>query len=203
VAAAVKTPQTIPGSGHRVVLIDLGAKNNIVRCLQKRDCHMVIVPPNCSAADILSQHPAGVVLSDGPGDPADLPHTVETLKELIGKTPLWGISLGHLVLGLALGATTSKLKTGHRGNSHPVQDLATGRVYVTTQNHGFTIDEASLAGLDVLVSHRNINDGTVEGLKHKTLPVFSVQYHPEATPGPLDSEYIFDQFIHTLSKEAR
>ncbi|TEB17936.1 Carbamoyl-phosphate synthase small chain [Pelotomaculum sp. FP] len=194
---------TFPGPGRRVALIDFGAKQNIIRCLQERDCEVVVAPYNITAQEVMSLHPAGVVLSNGPGDPTDVPYAIKTARELVGHVPILGICLGHQILGLAMGCKTYKMKFGHRGANHPVKDLITGRVYISSHNHGFSVDEESMRGLDVIVSHRNLNDGTVEGLKHKFLPVFSVQYHPEASPGPKDSEYIFDQFMDMMTgKEA-
>jgi carbamoyl-phosphate synthase small subunit len=194
---------TYPGQRHRVVLIDFGAKRNIIRCLQERGCEVVVVPYNITSQEALALNPAGVVLSNGPGDPTDVPYAIKTARELVGQVPVLGICLGHQILGLAMGGRTYKMKFGHRGANHPVKDLITGRVYISSHNHGFSVDEESLKGLDVMVSHRNLNDGTVEGLRHKYLPVFSVQYHPEASPGPKDSEYIFDQFIDIMAgKEA-
>lgn len=191
------------GGARRVILLDFGAGSNIIRCLQERDCEVVVVPPKTTAKDILAANPDGIVLSGGPGDPVDAPYAVETVRELIGKKPLLGICLGHLILGLALGAMTYKMKFGHRGANHPVKDLDTGRVYITFHNHGFSIEETSMKELDIYVSHRNLNDGTVEGFKHNNLPVLSVQFHPEALPGPQDSVYIFDQFIAMMAGEGR
>jgi carbamoyl-phosphate synthase small subunit len=139
-----------------------------------------------------------VVLSNGPGDPKDVWYAVETTRKLIGKCPLMGICLGHQILGLAFDGDTYKLKFGHRGANHPVKDLETGRVAITSQNLGFAVDDASLPGGEVVITHRNLNDGTVEGLRHKTLPIFSVQYHPEASPGPMDSAYLFDRFLEMI-----
>jgi carbamoyl-phosphate synthase small subunit len=198
---ATREAFTLPGDGHRVVLIDLGAKMNIARCLNQRGCEVVVVPPDSSAGDILALNPAGIMLSNGPGDPVDVPQTIQTVREIVGKKPIFGICLGHQVMGLALGGKTYKLKFGHRGANHPVKDLVTGRVYITSQNHGFAVDADSLKGLDVTVSHINLNDGTVEGLRHNFLPVCTVQYHPEASPGPRDSEYLFDEFMTIMSGE--
>ncbi|WP_018084912.1 glutamine-hydrolyzing carbamoyl-phosphate synthase small subunit [Desulfurispora thermophila] len=192
---------TIPGSGKRVVLVDLGSKRNIIRSLQERGCEIVVVPPHSTAEEILAHNPDGILLSNGPGDPVDVPETIATVRQLLGKKPLFGICLGHQVLALALGAKTYKMKFGHRGANHPVKDLATGRVYITSHNHGFSVDESSMAGCGLMVTHINLNDNTVEGMRHASLPVFSVQYHPEAAPGPHDSTYIFDQFLQMMNGE--
>lgn len=189
---------TIPGKGPRVVLIDLGAKGNIHRSLNHYGCEVVIVPCDTDANAINELHPQGIMLSNGPGDPKDAPYVAENLKCLIGKYPIFGICLGHQLIGMALGADTYKLKFGHRGGNHPVKDLMTGRVYITSQNHGFAVDEKTLDPEQAFISHRNVNDGTVEGLRHRSLPVFSVQYHPEATPGPMDSDYLFEEFMNAM-----
>ena len=197
-AVATKETYILEGTGHRVALIDLGAKLNIIRHLQKRDCEEIVIPPDATAQEIMAFNPEGVLLSNGPGDPVDVPYTIATVRELIPAVPIFGICLGHQVIALALGAKTYKMKFGHRGANHPVKDLATSRVYITSHNHGFSVDEDSLRNLTVEVSHRNLNDGTVEGIRHKNLPVFSVQYHPEASPGPQESAYLFDQFIDLM-----
>jgi carbamoyl-phosphate synthase small subunit len=197
-AVATKETYILEGTGHRVALIDLGAKLNIIRHLQKRDCEVIVIPPDATAQEIMAFNPEGVLLSNGPGDPVDVPYTITTVRELIPAVPIFGICLGHQVIALALGAKTYKMKFGHRGANHPVKDLATSRVYITSHNHGFSVDEDSLRNLTVEVSHRNLNDGTVEGIRHKNLPVFSVQYHPEASPGPQESAYLFDQFIDLM-----
>jgi carbamoyl-phosphate synthase small subunit len=163
--------------------------------LVERGCKVHVLPATSTAAEILSYHPAGVVLSNGPGDPKDVPYAVETARQLIGKVPLMGICLGHQIMGLAFGGDTYKLKFGHRGTNHPVKDLDTGRIYITAQNHGFAVEDASLPAGEVAVNFRNINDGTVEGLKHQKLPIFSVQFHPEGSPGILDTTHLFDNFI--------
>lgn len=197
----VTTPQPyrIFGDGRRVVVIDYGAKENILRCLTARNCDLIVVPATTSARDIFDMNPDGVMLTNGPGDPTDLPEAIATVRELVeyGKLPVFGICLGHQILSLALGGQTFKLKYGHRGANHPVKDYITNRVYITSQNHGYAVDEASLPA-DVVVTHRNLNDGTVEGFQHLTKPVFSVQYHPEAAPGPEESRYLFDRFLSLM-----
>ena len=184
------------GTKH-VVLMDFGAKGNISRCLMKQGCRVTVVPCDTGSETIMKLKPDGVMLSNGPGDPKDVPYAVQTVRELIGKLPIFGICLGHQIIGLALGGDTYKLKFGHRGGNHPVKNLMTGEVTITSQNHGFAVRADSLPG-DVLVSHINVNDRTVEGLCHRNLPLFSVQYHPEAAPGPTDSEYLFAEFVGKL-----
>ncbi len=197
---STKSPYVSTGSDLSVVLVDFGKKQNIVRELNARGCNVTVVPYNTSADTIISMSPDGVMLSNGPGDPEDVPEAVEMIKGILGKIPFFGICLGHQLFALSQGATAFKMKFGHRGANHPVKDLATGKIALTSQNHGYAIDEASVAQTDLEVTHLALNDGTVEGLKHKTLPAFSVQYHPEACPGPTDSNYLFDQFI-TMMKE--
>ncbi|SFH18316.1 carbamoyl-phosphate synthase small subunit [Desulfotomaculum arcticum] len=194
---------TLPGDGPRVVLIDLGSKHNIIRRIRDRGCSVIVVPPGITPEKIAELAPDGVLLSNGPGDPTDVPATIATTRALIGKYPVFGICLGNQIMALALGAKTYKMKFGHRGANHPVKDLASGRVYITSHNHGFSVDEESLKGLDVDVSHINLNDNTVEGIRHRHLPLFAVQYHPEASPGPHDSDYIFDQFMDMMRGEGR
>jgi carbamoyl-phosphate synthase small subunit len=197
-ACTTREVQTWGDGPWQVVVVDFGVKQNIIRSLVQRGCTVYLVTPASSAEEILSYHPHGVVLSNGPGDPKDVWYAVETTRKLIGKCPLMGICLGHQILGLAFDGDTYKLKFGHRGANHPVKDLETGRVAITSQNHGFAVDDASLPGGEVVITHRNLNDGTVEGLRHKTLPIFSVQYHPEASPGPMDSAYLFDRFLEMI-----
>lgn len=184
---------------HHVVAIDYGVKKNILRCLVDSGCKVTVVPATTSAADILALSPDGIFLSNGPGDPAAVGYAVETLKSLLGKKPIFGICLGHQLLALALGGKTYKLKFGHRGANQPVKDLATGRIEITTQNHGFCVDLASLPA-GVVSTHVHLNDGTSEGLSAKDLKAFSVQYHPEAAAGPHDALYLFDRFTAAMER---
>jgi carbamoyl-phosphate synthase small subunit len=176
-----------------VVAYDFGIKQNILRMLARENCRVTVVPARTSAEDVLAMNPDGVFFSNGPGDPEPLEYAIENVQKLQGKTPMFGICLGHQIFGLALGGKTYKLKFGHHGGNQPVQDLATGRVDITAQNHGFAVDPDSLPAA-VEVTHLNLNDHTVEGLRHRSLPVFSVQYHPEAAPGPHDALHFFQQF---------
>lgn len=189
------------GIAPKVVLIDCGAKLNILRSLLARSCQVTVVPWNTDAETILSFEPDGVMLSNGPGDPTDVPETIATVKALIGKLPIFGICLGHQILSLAYGAKTYKLKFGHRGGNHPVRDLLTGRIEITSQNHSYAVDETSLAGTGLSVTHRNILDNTVEGVSCIEDLAFSVQYHPESSPGPQDSTYLFDRFLNYMEAQ--
>lgn len=193
----------IEGKGHRVVVIDFGAKLNIIRHLQMRECDIHVVPHTTGFEEIMALQPDGILLSNGPGDPLDVPCAADTVRELAGKVPLFGICLGHQIMSLAMGAKTYKMKFGHRGANHPVKDQITGRVYITSHNHGFSVEESSMSGCGLEVTHRNLNDQTVEGMRHKNLPLFSVQYHPEASPGPTESDYLFDQFIELMNQYRR
>jgi carbamoyl-phosphate synthase small subunit len=184
----------------RVVAVDSGIKYNILRNLAARNCQVRVVPATAKADEILAFKPHGFFLSNGPGDPAALPYIVETTKAMMGKIPIFGICLGHQILGQAFGGKTFKLKFGHHGGNQPVQDLQTGAVNITSQNHGFAVDVDSIPGRDVVMSHVNLNDRTCEGMEHKKLPIFSVQYHPEAAPGPHDAEHHFDKFITMMEK---
>ena len=181
-----------------VVLIDCGMKKNILRSLNRRGCDVTVVPWNTTTEVIRSLKPDGVLISNGPGDPTDVPETIETVRALRGQCPIFGICLGHQILSLAYGAKTYKLKFGHRGGNHPVRDLATGRIEITSQNHSYAVDTASLAQTALTVTHINILDGTVEGVKCEKDHAFSVQYHPESAPGPQDSAYLFDRFIELM-----
>ena len=184
----------------KVVVLDCGLKYTILRMMRSRGCRITALPCTTSADEILGMNPDGIILSPGPGDPALLNYIVETVKRLIGKRPVMGICLGNQLIGQAFGAKTFKLKFGHRGANHPVKDLFDGRVHITSQNHGYAIDPDTLPD-ELEVSQINLNDGTVEGLRHKELPVFSIQYHSEASPGPRDNTYLFDRFIKIIKGE--
>jgi len=184
----------------KVVVLDCGVKFNILRELAKNDCKVTVVPAKTKAKDILSLKPDGVLLSNGPGDPAALPYIVKTVEELIGKIPIFGICLGHQMLGQAFGGKTYKLKFGHHGGNQPVKDLRTGKVAISVQNHGFCVDIDTLNKKDVAITYINLNDKTLEGMEHKKLPIFSVQFHPEAAPGPKDAEYLFEKFVELMKK---
>ena len=186
---------------YKVVVYDCGVKYNILRQLQELGCQVKVMPANVSAEDILDEKPDGVMLSNGPGDPAAATYAIETVKGLVGKIPIFGICLGHQMLSLALGGRTYKLKFGHHGGNHPVKDLATDKVEITVQNHGFCVDLESLGGdKNVEITHINLNDQTCEGLRHKNIPAFSVQFHPEAGPGPHDSRGMFQRFCDLMDE---
>ena len=178
----------------RVVVMDFGVKMNILRLLKKIGCHVIVVPAHAKAEDVLAQSPDGVLLSNGPGDPEGIPYAIGEIRKLIGKVPIFGICLGQQLLGLAYGGRTYKLKFGHRGANQPIKELATGKVYITSENHGFAVDLDSIKDQPVRATHINLNDNTIEGLEHEVYPVFSVQYHPEASPGPHDSYGLFAKF---------
>ncbi len=197
---STKTPYVSTGSDLSVVFLDFGKKQNIVRELNLRGCNVTVVPYDTSAEEILAMSPDGVMLSNGPGDPDVVEVALDMINGILGKIPFFGICLGHQLFALSQGATSFKMKFGHRGANHPVKDLRTGKVDITSQNHGYAIDKDSLAHTDLEVTHIALNDGTVEGLRHKTLPAFSVQYHPEARPGPSDSNYLFDEFMAMMKE---
>jgi carbamoyl-phosphate synthase small subunit len=191
--------EKLPPVKHRIVAYDFGMKRNILRRLRQEGFGVRVVPADTSAADVLALKPEGVFLSNGPGDPAALDYVHRTIRALVGKTPIFGICLGHQMLGYAAGGNTFKLKFGHRGGNQPVKDLATGKVTITSQNHGFAVDPESLPP-EMEVTHINLNDQTVEGMRHRSEPVFSVQYHPEAAPGPNDASYFFQQFAKLIEE---
>ena len=206
VVMEVTTPETYTMESESenaplVVAMDFGVKQNILNSLHNLGCRLQVVPAATKAEDILAMNPDGIFLSNGPGDPADVPEIVAEIKKLIGKKPIFGICLGHQLIARALGAKTYKLKFGHRGSNQPVKNLLTGKVQISSQNHGYAVDEESLQGLPLEATHVNVNDGTVEGMRHKELPLFSVQYHPEASPGPDDNMYLFDEFWTMLKGE--
>jgi carbamoyl-phosphate synthase small subunit len=184
----------------RVVAYDFGIKQNILRLLVDSHCHVQIVPARTSAEDVLAMKPDGVFLSNGPGDPEPIAYGVENIRKLLGRVPIFGICLGHQLCGLALGGRTYKLKFGHHGSNHPVKNLHTGHVEITAQNHGFAVDPDSLPASEVEITHVNLNDYTNEGMRHRSLPLFSVQFHPEASPGPHDSHYLFRRFTDLMSE---
>ena len=190
---------TPPPARFSVVAYDAGIKLNILRQLRTAGCDVTVIPADTPAAGVLERRPDGVFLSNGPGDPEAVPYLADSVRGLIGKVPLFGICLGQQILGLAAGGRTYKLPFGHHGANHPVRDLATGRVEITSHNHGFAVDPASVADLGWEQSHVNLNDGTCEGLRHRELPVFCVQYHPEASPGPHDANYLFGRFIELMA----
>jgi len=202
VVQEVTTPDVykMENDGPHVVVMDFGIKRNILRALHKLGCSLTIVPADTSAEAVLALQPDGIFLSNGPGDPKDVPEVIANIQKLIGTKPMFGICLGHQLLALALGADTYKLKFGHRGSNQPVKNLLTGKVQISSQNHGYAVDENSLNGLPLEVTHRSVNDDTIEGMRHTSLPIFSVQYHPEASPGPDDNTYLFDQFWTMLTK---
>jgi carbamoyl-phosphate synthase small subunit len=187
----------LPPIRHRIVAFDYGMKRNILRSLRQRGFGVTVVPATSTAEEVLQLNPDGIFLSNGPGDPEALPYAHQAVRGLMKRKPIFGICLGHQVLGFAFGGRTFKLKFGHRGGNQPVQDLRSGKVAITAQNHGFAVDPESLPK-DIEVTHVNLNDGTVEGMRHKELPIFSVQYHPEAAPGPHDADYFFQQFAELI-----
>ena len=198
---SVKKPYVLPGDGKKVALLDCGAKDNIARNLNKRGCEVTVYPADTPSEEILKTNPDGIMLSNGPGDPAENVGIIEEVRKLYeSSVPIFAICLGHQLMALATGAKTYKLKYGHRGGNHPVKDLETGRVYITSQNHGYAVDEESLDPSVAVPAFVNVNDKTNEGLKYVGKNIFTVQYHPEACPGPLDSGYLFDRFMRMMEE---
>lgn len=192
-----KKVKAISGEALHIAAMDFGIKNNILRSFKHRNCRITVFPAFTKAEDILAVEPDGIFLSNGPGDPKDIPEAIEEIKKLIGKKPITGICLGHQLIALAMGGNTEKLKFGHRGANHPVKDIQTGRVMITSQNHGYVVTEDGLPE-GMAVTHVNLNDQTVEGMRHKDLGIYSIQFHPEACPGPHDTDPIFDEFVDLM-----
>jgi carbamoyl-phosphate synthase small subunit len=205
-AAEAGKAKSVAGSGagprYKVVAYDFGIKQNILRLLVDYGCDVTVVPAQTSAEDVLALKPHGVFLSNGPGDPEPIGYAVGNIRKMLGRVPIFGICLGHQLCGLALGGRTFKLKFGHHGSNHPVQNLRTRKVEITSQNHGFCVDPDSLPASEVEITHVNLNDHTNEGMRHRSLPLFSVQYHPEASPGPHDARYLFDDFMKMMKGSA-
>lgn len=194
---STKTAYPAPAIGKNIVLVDFGLKHSILREFSKRDCHVTVVPYDTTAEEILHLNPDGVMLSNGPGDPTDVPQALDMIRGVQGKIPIFGICMGHQLFSLANGATTYKMKFGHRGFNHAVREIATGRVDFTSQNHGFAVNRETLPDC-LMVTHEEINDKTVEGVRHRDFPAFSVQFHPDAAPGPHDASYLFDEFLEMI-----
>ena len=197
----VYTLETETPDAPHIVAMDFGVKRSILQNINRIGAKVTVVPAHTSAEEVLALNPDGVFLSNGPGDPTDVPEIVEEVRKLAGKKPIFGICLGHQLLALAFGAKTYKMKFGHRGGNQPVKNLKMGKVHISAQNHGYAVDPASLAGTPLVVTHTNVNDDTIEGLRHTGLPIFSVQYHPEAAPGPDDNMYLFDEFWNLMKGE--
>ncbi len=199
----IDRPEWLPDvPGFRVAALDCGIKYNILRMLEKVGCQVLVFPAHTSAEALLACNPDGIFLSNGPGDPSAVHYVIDSVRELFGRKPVFGICLGHQMMGLAMGGTTFKLKFGHRGANQPVKDLTTGKIEITSQNHGYCVDPRSLAKLPVRLTHVNLNDNTLEGMEHLEAPAFCVQYHPEASPGPHDASYLFARFMELMEKNA-
>jgi carbamoyl-phosphate synthase small subunit len=190
------------GKKHSVVAFDFGIKYNILRCLEDVGFEIIVVPASTGADVVKAMDPDGILLSNGPGDPEPVTYAVENIRELIGYRPMFGICLGHQLMGLALGGKTFKLKFGHRGVNQPVKNVLTGKIEITSQNHGFAVDTNTLNGKDIEITHINLNDNTLEGFKHRKYPLFAVQFHPEASPGPHDAAYLFNRFIESMETQS-
>lgn len=195
---STKTPYPAPGTGHNVAVIDFGLKHSILRELSKRNCNATILPYNTTAQTILELQPDGVMLTNGPGNPKNVPEAIKMIQQIQGKVPIFGICLGHQLLALANGADTYKMRYGHRGLNHPVQELASGKINFTSQNHGFAVEPKTIVSSDLLITHIELNDGSVEGICHKKHLAFSVQFHPDAAPGPHDALHLFDDFMQMM-----
>ena len=194
---STKTPYPAPGSGPSIVLVDFGLKHSILRELAARNCNVTVVPYDTSAADILHLHPDGVMLSNGPGNPDDVPQVLEMIRGIQGEIPLFGICMGHQLFCKANGAQTYKMKFGHRGFNHAVREIATGRIDFTSQNHGYAVSRENFPS-ELLITHEEINDKSIEGVRHRFFPAFSVQFHPDAAAGPHDASYLFDEFMEMI-----
>lgn len=197
---STKNSYASPGRGFKVVLVDYGSKFGVLRNLRDRNCDVIVLPHTATAEEIMMIHPDGVLLSNGPGDPADLPEPLVMINKIMGKVPIFGICLGHQLISIARGGKTFKLKFGHRGANHPVVDLEHDRVLITSQNHGYAVDSESLKNTDLVETFVALNDRTNEGVKHKEYPCFSIQFHPEASPGPSDANFLFDDFIRMMDE---
>lgn len=200
---STKNPYVVPGRGHRVVLVDFGLKHGILRDLTRRGCHITVVPYDYSASDIRKLKPDGIMLTNGPGNPKHVQEAIDMIKETIEDIPIFGICLGHQLLALACGADTKKMKFGHRGSNHPVKDLTINKTHITSQNHGYSVTPESLVDTSLELTHVAINDDSVEGVSHTKYPAFSVQYHPESSPGPEDTGYLFDRFMDNMKRNKK
>ncbi|GMA47160.1 carbamoyl phosphate synthase small subunit [Tetragenococcus muriaticus] len=198
---STQTPYPSPGTGHNVIIIDLGLKHSIMRELAKRNCNLTVMPYNSSAEEIFELAPDGIILTNGPGDPRSLPHVIEMIRKIQGKITIFGIGLGQQLFALANGCETYQMSFGHHGQNYPVKETATGRIDITSQSHGFAVTRNSVNTKKLLVTHFNVNDGTIEGLKHRFYPAFAVQFNPNAAPGPHDALHVFDEFIEMMDAQ--